>query len=164
MASTKSKTKPKGSTAVSVSPAEAAKHRAKLELLANADLSAPDDTIRAEIAPNLSSYLLDIEYRHYEDDSNLVSRLVKRNAQEAIVHTASISLIIPDTSKYVSPPNSGSSDGIIEDSEGVKLTEELKYYIEKALYQFTSSVDSRITVTRCVVQNYTLPGIPFIII
>lgn len=163
MASTKSKTKPKGSTADSVSPAEAAKHRAKLELLADADLSAPDDTISAEIAQNLSVYLLDIEYRHYEDDSNLVSKLVKRNAQEASTHTANISLIITDTSQYVNPPESGSSDGIIEASEGIKLTEELKYYIEKALYQFTSSVGSRITVTRCVVLPYALPGIPFII-
>lgn len=128
-----------------------------------ASFTSADSPIEASIADNLGVFILDLEYKHYEDDSNAVAQLVRRNAQEASTHSANISLVVTDVTKYTNPPNSGSSAGVIELCDGGKLTEELKYYVNQAIYRFIASVDSRINVTRCVVQRYTLPGIPFII-
>lgn len=126
-------------------------------------LTPANSPIEASIAQNLGVYLLELEYKHYEDDSNMVAQLVKRNAQDANTHIATISLVVTDVTKYRNPANAGSGGGIIEVQDGIKLTEELKYYFNQAIYRFTASVDSRINVTRCVVQLYALPGIPFII-
>lgn len=119
--------------------------------------------IRAEIAERLAVYQLELEYKHYEDDSNPVASLIKRNAQEASTHSATLSLVIDDYTKYVNDGRSASGSGVIELAEGGQLTEELKYYVHKAIDKFTSAVDSRITVTRAIVQRFTLPGIVFII-
>lgn len=119
--------------------------------------------IRAELAERLAVYQLELEYKHYEDDSNPVASLIKRNAAEAMTQSATISLVLTDITKFVNDGRSASGSGVIELAEGGQLTEELKYYVNEALFKFTSSVNSRITVTRCVVQRFILPGIPFII-
>lgn len=119
--------------------------------------------IEASIAERLAVYQLELEYKHYEDDSNPVSSLIKRNAQEACTHTATISLVITDFTKYVNDGRSASGAGVIELAEGGQLTEELKYYVNQAIHKFVTAVNSRITVTRAVVQRFTLPGITFII-
>lgn len=119
--------------------------------------------IRAELAERLAVYQLELEYKHYEDDSNPVASLIKRNAAEAMTQSATISLVLTDTTKFVNDGRSASGSGVIELAEGGQLTEELKYYVNKALDKFTRSVNSRITVTRCIVQRFILPGIPFII-
>lgn len=118
--------------------------------------------ITASIADRLAVYQLELEYKHYEDDSNPVASLIKRNAQEASTHSATISLVITDFSKYVNDGRSASGAGVIE-LEGGQLTEELKYYVNEAIHKFCTAVDSRITVTRAIVQRFTLPGITFTI-
>jgi len=135
----------------------------ELEAADPASFTPANSPINASIAQNLGVYLLELEYKHYEDDSNPVAQLVKRNAQDASTHLATVSLVVTDVTKYVNDGRSASGSGILEVQDGIKLTEELKYYVNQAITCFTQSVGSRIHVTRCVVQLYALPGIPFII-